>query len=175
MICISSVCVFRRVKKTELVQIFSYSAVQSAAWLFTGAAAMLWVHLLVVDAQWLGEVASHVQALSIPPALILLGLSVPVCMACYFIGPIAAILFAAALLLPLTVSLGVNPMQTGVIFLLSLALVKVFQTNRADGQMVYPHFNRDHALVQMLIVLVLVALIPALSLRMPAHLFGPGL
>jgi TRAP-type transport system large permease protein len=179
LVCVSSVWIFRRVDSKELARLFSYSAIQSAGWLFTGAAAMLWVRLLgdtsLIDMTSLSDAAGKIHQLKIQPGLILLGLSVPVCAACYFIGPIAAILITSSLLLPLAATLGLEPMQSGVMLLISLALVKVFQTNRADKQMVYAHFNRNHALLLMLIVLAMVAFMPKLSLRLPFLMFGPGL
>jgi TRAP-type C4-dicarboxylate transport system permease large subunit len=179
LICVSSVWIFHRVDSKELAHIFSYSAVQSAGWLFTGAATMLWVRLLgdasLNDMAWLADVAGKIHLLRIEPGLILLGLSIPVGAASYFIGPIAAILISSSLLLPQAASLGLDPMQTGVILLMSVALVKVIQTNRAGAQMAYAHFKRNHALLLMLLVVVLVAFMPKLSLRLPLLMFGPGL
>ena len=175
MVGATSVWLFRQTGKNELAQLVTYSAVQSAGWLFTGAATMLWVRLLGEDSFIPGAWLAGMSGIMMMPGVLLLCLSVPVCVACYLIGPIAAILLAAALLLPLSGTIGLQPIQLGVILLISLALVKVLQTNRTGAQIYYPSFKRNHALLLMLLVLVLVAFIPALSQRLPLLLFGPGI
>jgi hypothetical protein len=175
MVGVASVWLFRQTGKNELAQIVTYSAVQSAGWLFTGAATMLWVRLLgdvsLVPGAWLTDKTGIMMM----PGVLLLCLSVPVCAACYLIGPIAAILIASALLLPVAGTTDLQPIQLGVILLLSLALVKVLQTNRTGAPIYYPSFKRNHALLLMLLVLLLVAFMPALSQRLPLLLFGPGI
>jgi TRAP-type C4-dicarboxylate transport system permease large subunit len=125
LICVSSLYFFRIVKPAELPQIFSYSAQQSAIWLFTAAVVMLWVRLLgevnLLDSAWLKQ-------LNLPNGWILLAISIPVSVACYYIGPIAAILLSTTIFLPLASAIGISPMQLGVILLINLALIKIVQS-----------------------------------------------
>lgn len=176
-VCIAGVFAFNNTDAKALPQIFSYAAVQSAGWLFTGATAMLAVRVLgdmaSPDLGWLSAVAEKITMFEIAPALLLV-ISLPVAIACYFIGPIAAMLLASALYLPFAAAAGIEPLQIGVVILISLAMVKVWQTNRPGVEIYYPHFNRRQALFLLGLVLMLVAFFPKLSLRLPLLTFGPG-
>ncbi|MGB8337639.1 MAG: hypothetical protein WCE43_02060 [Burkholderiales bacterium] len=177
-VCATSLWIFRTANSQELPQIFSYSAVQSAAWLFTAAAVMLCVRLLgdasMLEVPWVKQGVGILQFLKIAPGWLLMAISIPVCLACYFIGPIAAILLAAFLLLPIAAAAGIAPLQLGAILLISLVLVKVIQVGRAGDQMLYPRFDRRRAIFLILIVLSLVAFMPKLSLLLPLLVIGPG-
>jgi TRAP-type C4-dicarboxylate transport system permease large subunit len=177
-ICAASLWIFRTIKPSEVLRIFAYSAEQSAGWMFTGATVILWVRLIGdVSPQnftWFADVLEKTVEPKSASSLLMLVLSMVVCAACYFVGPIAAILIATVLLMPLATAINFDLIQMGAIFLMSLVLVKIFQTNRVSSSHYHPDFNRNKAMLLTMIVLLLVTFVPKLSLRLPLLVFGPG-
>jgi hypothetical protein len=152
-------------KTQDLGQIFSYSGVQSAVWLYTGAVTVLWVHLLS-DAPWLADMAEKIAQLTMHPGIFFLALSVLVSAACYLIGPVAAVLLSAVLLQPLATAIHIESLQLCAVLMMNVVVVKIYQVNGAELSTRYPGFQRRRALLLTLIILLLVAAFPLLTLRL---------
>jgi hypothetical protein len=166
---VASIGILRNTKTADLGQIFSYSAVQSAIWLYTGAVAILWVHLLS-DAYWLADLVEKVAQLKLHPGLFLLALSLPVSAACYFIGPVAAVLLSSVLLQPIATAVNIQSLQLCAVLMMNVVVVKVFQIKDAEVSARYPGFKRRRALLLTLIILAWVALSPQLTLRLSSYI-----
>jgi hypothetical protein len=166
---LASIWILRNTKIQDLGQIFSYSAAQSAVWLYTGAVAVLWVHLLS-DAPWLADLAQKIAQLKLHPGLFLLALSLLVSAACYLIGPVAAVLLSAVLLQPLATAIRIESLQLGAVLMMNVVVVKIFQISDAELLTRYPRFQRRRALMLTLIILALVALFPQITFRFSLYI-----
>lgn len=161
----ASIRILRDTKTQELGQIFSYSAAQSAVWLYTGAVTVLWAHLLS-DAPWLADMAEKIAQLTLHPGIFLLALSVLVSAACYLIGPVAAVLLSSVLLQPIASAINIQSLQLCAVLMMNVVIVKIYQINSAEIATRYPGFQRRRALLLTFIILLLVALFPLLTLRL---------
>ncbi len=150
---------------------FSDSAAQSGSWLFSGAMVLVGANM-VGDLNWLSKSAEEMTWLKTQPIVFLLALCLPVSTSAYFIGPIAATIIAATFLVPVATGLSVSPVQLGVMILLNVALVKVLHAYQQRASSNDTTFRLRRALLSTLVVIVLVAWMPKLSLRLPLYIFG---
>lgn len=175
-----SLVIYRQVKVKELYPIFLQAINSIGLVLFligTGK-----IFSVVLGDQKIGEVvANALFSVSTNPYVILLLINIFLLFLGTFMETVAAITIAAPILFPIVTSLGMSPVQFGVVFVLNLMIglltppmaVCLFITAKIGGisferafKAVTPYY------IALLLVLILINIFPGITLWIPEMLLG---
>ena len=163
--------VYREVRFRDLPQIFFASGVTSAVVLLIVALAAVLAYALAIY-QVPQTLASGIRAVSDSPIVFLLLVNVLLLFFGMFIETLAAIVIVTPILVPIAISMGIDPIHFGAIIIVNLAIgmvtppvgVNLFVVSSISGvtmeQMVRPLLG---FLVVLIVDLLIISYVPALS------------
>lgn len=171
--------VYRTVGLRSLIDVTMETIETTAIVMFivAGAAIFAW---LLSNYQVAREIAQYIMELTDNKILILIGINIILLIIGCFMEPIAAMTILVPVILPIATSLGVDPVQLGMIFVLNLMIglltppvgLVLHVLSRVSGV----PFERSVLatmpfLIPLVVVLLLVTFVPAISLALPTLLF----
>lgn len=177
---IISMFVYKDLKWKALISVFE-QAINSIGIIMLLIACGKVFAWMIGDQQIAEKIAKHLFGLSTNPWAILLIMNLFLLLLGTFVETNAALTIAAPLLFPIAAAIGMNPVQFGIIFVLSLMIglltppmaIVLFITAKIGGisferavKATSPYY------IALLIVLILINIFPAITLAIPNLVFG---